>query len=169
VHLVRVVGRQPDAEGQWRRLRSAVLDEAVLLVLVLATTGLLTSLSPTAPVTPAREATTVSGAGLQRVQLGAGSLQGQLTPARVGTNDLELNLRDASGGPLITEAPPVVSATLTDGSLGPLPATVQPREENGRYRADLVLPTAGRWRVQVSVRIDRYTEPTAVLLVDVTD
>ncbi|SEQ82721.1 copper resistance CopC/CopD family protein [Microlunatus flavus] len=166
VHLLRVVGRRPDDESRWRRLRSAVVDEAVLLVVVLAVTGLLTMQDPGAPE-GARPAATSSASSTQRLPLGTGSVQVRLAPARVGANGVELSLRDADGAPLATEAMPTVSARLADGSLGPLPARVTRLEGAGRYRADVTLPEAGRWQVQVSVRTDRYSEPTALLAVDV--
>ena len=33
----------------------------------------------------------------------------------------------------------------------------------GTYRAEVVLPTAGTWRVQVSLRIDEFENPVASL------
>jgi copper transport protein len=165
LHLVKAVQRRTPPEAQWRRLRSAVADEAALLVAVLAVTGLLTMQSPTVPPPPA---TGPSATAPLRVELGSGSLQGQMLPARVGVNTFEFTLRDADGAPLETDALPEVSASLPSQGLGPLPTTVQRLGGTSRYRADLQLPVAGEWRLLVSIRLNKFDEPTTTLDVPVT-
>ena len=160
VHLVRAVQRRTPPEAQWRRLRGAVLDEAALLVAVLAVTGLLTMQSPTVPA-PSAAGTNATAA--RRVELGAGSLQGQVLPARVGVNTFEFTLRDADGAPLENDAIPEVSASLPSQGLGPLRATVERLGGTSRYRADLQLPAAGEWRLLVSIRLSKFDEPTTTL------
>jgi copper transport protein len=174
--LVRVVARQPGPGPQWRRLRAAVLDEALLLVVILGVTGLLTLQNPAAtPATPDGSTTgsaeTASGpasdpgppAGLQRTGLGSGSVAGRLSPAVAGPNTFDFTLRDGDGQPLVPPHTPVVTARLPDGRIGPIVATVTRLPGTGHYRADVVLPAAGVWRVQVAVRTDRFSEPTANL------
>jgi copper transport protein len=165
LHLVKAVQRRTPPEAQWRRLRSAVVDEAALLVAVLAVTGLLTMQSPTVPPPPA---TSPSATAPRRVELGSGSLQGQLVPARVGVNSFEFTLRDANGAPLETDALPEVSASLPSQGLGPLQTTVQRLDGTSRYRADLRLPVAGEWRLLVSIRLNKFDAPTTTLDVPVT-
>ncbi len=56
--------------------------------------------------------------------------------------------------------------SLSSGSvdLGVVPSrSVAP----GSYAADVVLPTAGTWTVQVSLRLDEFTNPVAELEIDV--
>jgi copper transport protein len=164
VHLVKAVQRRTPPEAQWRRLRGAVLDEAALLVAVLAVTGLLTMQSPTVPTPSAATNATAP----RRVELGAGSLQGQVLPARVGVNTFEFTLRDANGAPLENDAIPEVSASLPSQGLGPVRGTVERLGGTSRYRADLQLPVAGEWRLLVSVRLSKLDEPTTTLDVPIT-
>ncbi|CAA9312205.1 MAG: Copper resistance protein CopC / Copper resistance protein CopD [uncultured Friedmanniella sp.] len=167
-HLVRAVGSRAAQPAQWQRLRSAVVDEAVIIVAALAVTALLTAQSPTAPVPSAGTATADPVAvGLYRASLGTGSVQARVQPGLVGPQTIELTLRGADGAPLASGEAPQVSASLPTAGLGPLPATVLPLEGIGRYRADLTLPTSGTWDLLVSVRVSRFGEPTAVLKIAV--
>jgi copper transport protein len=163
-YLVKAVQRRPAPELQWRRLRSAVLDEAALIVVALAVTGLLTMQSPELPTAPSGPA---AGPAQQRVVIGSGSLQGRLLPSRVGVNTFEFTLRDSDGAPLETDALPEVAASLPSAGLGPLPATVERVEGTSRYRADLQLPVAGTWRLLVSVQLTKFDQPTTTLDVEV--
>jgi copper transport protein len=160
VHLVKAVQRRTPPEAQWRRLRGAVLDEAALLVAVLAVTGLLTMQSPTVPTPPDAGSNATAP---RRVELGTGSLQGQVLPARVGVNTFEFTLRDADGAPLESDAIPEVSASLPAQGLGPSPVTVERLGGTSRYRADLRLPVAGEWRLLVSIRLSKFDAPTTTL------
>ena len=169
-HLVRAVGERAAPPAQWHRLRSAVVDEAVIIVAALAVTALLTAQSPTAPVPSVGTTTSDSADGaLHRAQLGDGFVQVRVQPGQVGRQTVELTLRGADGGPLATDEAPTVSASLPAAGLGPLPATVLPLDGVGRYRAELTLPVGGAWELLVSVRVSRYGEPTAVLTIPVRD
>jgi copper transport protein len=164
VHLVKAVQRRTPPEAQWRRLRGAVVDEAALLVAVLAVTGLLTMQSPTLPTPPAA---VNDAAAPRRVQLGAGSLEGRVLPARVGVNTFEFTLRDANGAPLESDAIPQVAASLPSQGLSPSRVAVQRLGGTSRYRANLQLPVAGQWRLLVSIRLDKFDAPTTTLDVPV--
>jgi copper transport protein len=164
VHLVKAVQRRPAPEPQWRRLRSAVLDEAALIIVALAVTGLLTMQSPELPAVPSAPP---GGTVQQRVVFGSGNLQGRLLPARVGVNTFEFTLRDSDGAPLEADALPEVAASLPSAGLGPLPAAVERVGGTSRYRADLQLPVAGTWRLLVSVQLTKFDRPTTTLDVEV--
>lgn len=180
--LVPAVQRRPDSAARWRRLRSAVVDECVIVVLAIAVTGLLTSLNPesgpagpssadTAAVAVVDTAAKPAGSGaagaLRRADLGSGSLQGRLLPGTAGPNTFEFTLRDADGAPLTGQTLPEVSASLPSAQLGPLHATVRRLPGTAHYRAELPLPVGGDWRLIVSVRQSTYDEPTTTLLVPV--
>jgi len=147
VHLVGAVQRRGAPEAQWRRLRGAVVDEGALLVVTLAVTGLLTMQSPTVPDGPVPAGVPE----VQRVSFGTGSLQGSVTPGRVGANTLEFVLRDASGAPLETEDEPTVSARQSAENIGPLQPAVEQVAGTSRYKAELQLPVPGTWEVEVSL------------------
>jgi copper transport protein len=120
--------------------------------------------SPTLPPPPT---TGTSATAPVRVELGSGSLQGQMLPARVGVNTFEFTLRDADGAPLETDALPEVSASLPSQGLGPLPTSVQRLGGTSRYRADLQLPVAGEWRLLVAIRLNKFDQPTTTVDVPV--
>jgi copper transport protein len=163
--LVGAVRRRGAPAEQWRRLRSAVVDEAVVVVVALAVTGVLVGQSPSAPVGPGGPA--VVAASTQRAELGTGSVQLSVAPGGVGPRTAELTLRGADGAPLVTDEPPQVSLTLPDQGLGPLPATVRSLGQPGRYAVSASLPVPGSWQLLVSARTSRFDEPTAVLVVPV--
>jgi copper transport protein len=165
-YLVKVVSRRPSEQAQWRRLRSAVVDEAALVVLALAVTGLLTMQSPTAPPEGPRAVATdrgAAGTAVRRAELGVGSLQGQLQPASVGVNSFDFTLLDGEGAPLDAPELPEVTATLPSAGLGPLTADVQQLDGPNRFRAELPLPVGGQWQLQVSVQLSSDDSPVAVL------
>jgi len=169
-YLVKAVRRRNAPAAQWRRLRGAVLDEAALLVVALAITGLLTMQSPTEPLTfPDSSTAGPAVPGSERVSFGDGSLQGQLLPARVGPNTLEFTLRDGDGAPLASKVLPEVSASLPSEGLGPLEASVEKLAgTSSRYQAELQLPLGGEWQLVVSLPSTSFDAPTGTLVVLVT-
>ena len=167
-YLVGAVRKRAAPESQWRRLRGAVLDEAVLVVVALAVTGLLTMQSPTDPDAADPSAATSSAAtSLQRAQFGTGSLQGRLLPARVGPNTFEFTLRDSDGAPLESKTEPEVTASLPSQGLGPLPATLEKLEGTSQYRAQVQLPVEGEWQILVTIPTKTFEPPTSTLTVQV--
>ncbi|MDN5746823.1 MAG: FixH family protein, partial [Nocardioidaceae bacterium] len=61
---------------------------------------------------------------------------------------------------------PAVALRSADSSvdLGEIPVTPT---ASGTYAADVSFPTAGRWEVQVSIRVDEFTSPVTTLEVNV--
>jgi copper transport protein len=72
-------------------------------------------------------------------------------PPRTGSTLLALAVRDANGADW--DVPEVTAALeLPDRGVGPLSVTLD-RQRAGRYVSQaLTLPTAGTWRLKVSVR-----------------
>ncbi|GAA1828788.1 copper resistance protein CopC [Microlunatus capsulatus] len=165
--LVAAVRRRGAAAAQWRRLRSAVVDEALVVVVALALTGVLVGQSPTAPAGDGSR-TALAGATTQRAELGDGSVQLTVTPGGVGRRTAELTLRRGDGSPLVTDQPPQVTLSLPEQGLGPVPAAVQALDEPGHHSLEAALPVAGPWQLVVTVRTSRFDEPSAVLVLPVT-
>ncbi len=135
------------------RLRTAVRLEAVLLVCVLATTGVLVDRSP---VPGEASAAGVPG-GLDR-WTHVGQARGlrvvlRLTPGRVGANDVTVQVQDTAQNPVEPYAVPSLSFQRGAVDLGDLALTVV---DSGTYTASVVLPQAGRWTAQVTVRTGEF-------------
>lgn len=163
-YLVPAVLRPRARRDQWRRLTGAVRDEIALLVAVVCVTGLLVMQSPV--VNDAPNAPTVAAADF-RAALGQGTVQGSISPARVGLNTFEFTVRSADGEAVYPLETPKVTASLPAAGLGPLVASVQDIEGSGRYRAELTLPAAGQWQVNVLVRVDEFANLTSQQVVTV--
>ena len=143
------------SSGGWRRLRQAIRDEVLVLLLVLGMTAVLSATSPgTSTGASAVDPTSpLSGT------LGTVSVQAQITPGTVGPNTIDITLRDAAGKPVTPVAPPTVKLQLTDPPVGPLTGTVT-QVAPGRYRAQVTLPVSGTWRLEVSARTSQFDEPS---------
>ncbi|MDG4767677.1 copper resistance protein CopC [Solwaraspora sp. WMMD406] len=162
---------RPDTEAAaLRSLRHTVRLEAILLVAVLATTGVLVTRDPTAPpagpefVAGADQtgdpAITVDGT------LGDGRVEIRITPGTTGINALELALFDADGRPLEPVAPPTVTVTQPDVGVGPLDRRLA-QVGTGRYEAVADFPLPGRWEIRVNARTSRFDSPIATLPVEI--
>ncbi|UKJ63311.1 copper resistance protein CopC [Cellulosimicrobium cellulans] len=149
-----------------RRLGRTVTAEAVLLVLVLAVTGVLVSRSPVVATDPSAEEATTPAVEVVE-ELGEGTLHARVTPGRMGVNALEIELLDADGKPLEPVAVPELSTTLADPALGPFTRPLT-QTGTGAYEATLDLPMAGDWTLHVSVRTSKYENPIVEIPVEVS-
>ncbi|MFF2831063.1 FixH family protein [Cellulosimicrobium cellulans] len=149
-----------------RRLGRTVAAEAVLLVLVLAVTGVLVSRSPVAASDASAQEATAPAVEVVEA-LGDGTLRARVTPGRVGVNALEIELLDADGQPLEPVAVPELSTTLADPALGPFTRPLT-QTGTGAYEATLDLPMAGDWTLHVSVRTSKYQNPIVEIPVEVS-
>ncbi|MFD9480490.1 copper resistance CopC/CopD family protein [Streptomyces nojiriensis] len=154
-----------EADGYRRSLRRTVAVEAVLGVVVLAITTLLTGTQPsraagTAPAATAQEPQTKvvtvpfdMGTANQH-----GAVQITLAPGRVGENTVEAVVFTADGG-LATV--PELRLTLTQDDLGIGPLDAKLKNQKGYWAAyDLRLPMPGVWTLNITVRttdIDQVT------------
>lgn len=158
--LPRITAR-PTAALQWASLRRILSYEAALLVAVIAITGFLSNSSPAhdhhdsvaAAVSAAQTPVHAESQGL--------TVDGTISPTTTGQNTLTFRL-EYDGAP-VTTGEVSVSARLPDQDLGPFPATVQLDADTGDYEATVTLPVSGSWQLQVSARIDTYTQPIAIV------
>ncbi|MGO1629163.1 copper resistance CopC/CopD family protein [Mycetocola reblochoni] len=162
------ITRHPADERQWVSLRRTLTVEAILLVAVLAVTGFLTNTSPT--TTPEHSHGTETTAPTeQETPVHAESqgltVDGTITPAATGKNTVTFRL-EYKGEPITTEDV-TVEARLPEQELGPFTATPQLDPATGEYEAALTMPVAGEWQIQVTTRIDTYTQPIAMIPVTV--
>jgi len=145
-------------------LRRTVQWEAAIAAVVLAITAALVATPPggrdLGPQAAAAEAP--AGPFLGSVRLsGAGDVQVWMDPARRGSNQIVLNVRDAQG---INRDVPEVRAELRmdGGSVGPLPVTLV-RKAPGQFVADGVLvPSAGIWQLDLRVRTTDFDEESVL-------
>jgi copper transport protein len=136
--------------------------EAVLLVVLLGVTGVLVNKSPRpAPVTAASGTT---GTGVAT----AGELKvlAVMDPQRVGSNTLLVQVQDAAGDPYDPPTNPVVSLRTDGLDIGEV--TVRPIAA-GTYQGEVVVPRAGEWEVQVSLRLSRFESPVTTVRLSVSD
>ena len=157
--LPRIIGAadRPERLDAASEIRRAVAAEASVLVGVLLVTGFLVNQPPRqapAVVTPA-------GTGVVAGDLGEElRVLGTMSPRSIGTNTLTIQLQDLTGEPVEPVRPPTVRVRSGAVDLGNLALTPS---DAGTYRAEVVLPTDGTWRVQVSLRIDEFENPVASL------
>ncbi|WP_297622230.1 copper resistance protein CopC [Nocardioides sp.] len=153
---VRAAAGFGDREHAAAAVTRTVRVEAVLLAVLLGVTGVLVNQSPRpAPVTVA-SGTTGAGAAT------AGDLRvlAVMDPRRTGSNTLLVQVQDAAGEPYDPPSNPVV-ALRTDGlDIGEV--TVRSIGA-GTYRGEVVVPRAGEWEVQVSIRLSRFENPVTTV------
>ncbi len=158
--VVRAASGFGDRERAASAVTRTVRVEAVLLVALLGVTGFLVNQSPRpAPVTVASGSTGVGAAT-------AGDLRvlAALDPRRTGSNTLLVQVQDAAGEPYDPPAHPVVSMGTPGLDIGEV--TMQPVGA-GTYRGEVVVPRAGEWEVQVSIRLSRFENPVTTVRVTV--
>lgn len=136
------------------RVRRVVRVEAGMLVVLLGVTGFLTNQSPRA-VESARAPVP------SRVSVGLfpeAKVLATVSPGRRGPNTVTIQVQDDAGEPLDAFAEPSISIRSADDSVDLGPQAVTPAAA-GTYTAEVVLPTAGTWVIQVSLRISEFDNP----------
>lgn len=143
-----------------RYLQTAVKGEAALLVVVVALTGFLVNQSPepSAPSAPGH----VAGGPPQTLTAATEDVRvvAHVHPQRVGGNTIFVRLREPTGEALEPYATPTVSISSAHVDLGSQPLTKTGR---GAYRLRAILPTNGRWELQVGVRLSEFDNPVLTL------
>jgi copper transport protein len=144
------------------QLRSSVRLEVVAAVAVLALASVLVATPPGAVVTEgqalAAAQTEPTGPFADQVVLEDEELivQVLLDPARVGENLVSIAITDLGYAPL--DVPEVRAAFILPdpageaGAIGPLPLELTPTDPGEYEMADAQLPTAGTWRLDITVR-----------------
>ncbi|MGO1974109.1 MAG: CopD family protein, partial [Propionibacteriaceae bacterium] len=160
--LVPAVRAQPSEVDRWLRLRAILGREFALVLAVVAITGFLSTSSPV-------HDHSADGGREEVVQLAAESqglsVDGTVAPATPGTNTLDFTL--AHHGHTVDGAEVTVRARLPEQGLGPIEVVPERDPATGRYRAELTLPAAGEWRVEIAARTSTYDQPIVVVPVSV--
>ncbi|WP_307827880.1 CopD family protein [Nocardioides sp. SYSU D00038] len=143
-------------------LARATAAEAGVLVAVLLVTGLLVDRSPEPDVSVAAAADplVVNGA------LGGADLEVTVSSPTTGPSAVTLEMTDAAGQPFEGYETPRLGLSSDDVDLGTVPVrSVAP----GTYSAQVVFPSPGTWRLQVSLRITEFERPVTTLELTVED
>jgi copper transport protein len=155
------------ASADRRRLRTSVLTEVTVGVMVLVVTTLLTGTQPgraeTEAVAAQQAASPTLGASatvpfVVGSAAGRGKAQVDLTPGRSGENTVQVVTYGPDSG-IVTVPEVRLTFTLADQELGPLDAKLE--DKGGYWASDsLNLPLPGVWTMKVTVRttdIDQVT------------
>ncbi len=160
-HLIPNLGLLDTHPRQWQRLTRAVWTEAIVLVLVIAATAVLGMQAPGSDPADHGAGTRDGGVTLTS-ELGSGHFEGTLVPGRLGENVITFRLTDLANQPVIPVAPPEMSVSEPNLSLGPLTALVETTGTPGSYRAVVTIPADGEWRINTAVRVTEFERPAAV-------
>ncbi|PWK65078.1 copper transport protein [Streptomyces sp. CG 926] len=169
-------GEVPDVDAHRRRLRRTVAVEAVLGVVVLALSTLLTGTQPSraegeiaaavaaaAQEPQAKVATVPFDMGKPGHQ---GKVQVTLAPGRVGENTVEAVVFSADGG---LASVPELRLSLTQEKLGIGPIDAKLKDQKGFWAVyDLQLPMPGEWTLNITVRTSEIDQVTVRGSVDIT-
>ena len=155
-----------DTDGQaWRRLRRTVRAEAVVLVVIVAATGVLVTQSPSGNDT-LTAASQPPGPIAQQAALGVGTARIRITPGTIGVNAIELSITDAAGQPLVPVASPEMTVSLRAMDVGPLDRPLS-QTGPGRYQAVADFPLPGTWTISLSVRTTQFDYPVTEFTVEI--
>ena len=152
---LRAATRRPDRDVAAGVVVRTTLAEAGVLVVVLLVTGFLVDRSPEPDVAVAASATD-AGRAEETVRLDAISAVVTLDPASVGPATVTIEMTDDAGRPAEGHEAPRISLSTTDVELGAVALT---NLGPGTYAGDVVIPTAGEWQAQVSLRTTEFDNP----------
>ena len=141
--------RQEDSSLEW--LKRMLIGEAVLAVMILAAVGMLTALEPARQVASRELADSRQSISFSDTVSGD-TIQLEVSPGRVGSNDVTVTLTDRLGRPIVNADEVLVRLVFLESDLGDdtLTATSQ---GDGRYiREDAQLSIAGVWQAEMVVR-----------------
>ncbi|HET8931066.1 MAG TPA: copper resistance protein CopC [Acidimicrobiales bacterium] len=163
--LVPALRSRPDRPARWRYLHRTLSWEALALVAVLGVTSVLVA------AIPARTQLAAQAVYSQSVPLGTGASAGSanlvIDPARTGPTALHLYLLDEHGRPEDVAKSVVVELTQSELNIGPIDKQLR-RAGPGHYLTNGTLFTvAGEWTVTMRVRVDEFSENSAVLKVKI--
>ncbi|KRB76178.1 copper resistance protein CopC [Nocardioides sp. Root190] len=165
-----LVPRLQDASRRRERRDSAHLlvrttaAEAGVLVAVLLVTGFLVDRSPE-PAPASAVSSVPAEPEVRTALLGGLTVRGTIAPPRTGPSTVTVEIVDATGAPTEGFEAPRLRLSSGEVDLGALPAT---SAGPGIYSASVVLPAAGTWQLQVSLKISEFENPVAVIEFDVS-
>ncbi|MDR7251301.1 copper transport protein [Nocardioides sp. BE266] len=139
------------------------LAEAGVLVAVLLVTGFLVDRSPEVAVAADASSPGAASAG-ESVELGELTGEVTLEPVAVGPTTVTIELTDDAGRPAEGFEAPRLSLSTDGVDLG---AVSLSNQGPGVYSGDVVIPTAGAWEVQVSLRTTEFDNPVKTIVFDV--
>jgi copper transport protein len=144
-----------------RRLRTSVWLEVGIAALVLALTSVLVAQAPArATYIKPYQATLQLPRG--------GTVQLSLSPAKVGTNTVQLTVFNAKKQAI---DPPGVAleVRLDSEGIGPLPVKLEKTSSTGTYRSNAVsLPRPGKWTLTVRVQTSEFDAGVAFTEVSIS-
>jgi copper transport protein len=153
---LRAATRRKERRASAGTLARTTLAEAGVLVVVLLVTGFLVDRSPEAEAATTSAPAPAAETGRESVQLDTISAEVTLEPLAVGPATLTIEMTDEAGEPAEGYEAPRLSLSTTGVDLG----QVEVRSLGpGVYAGDVVLPTTGEWKVQVSLRTTEFDNP----------
>ncbi|GAA4746614.1 hypothetical protein GCM10023350_34220 [Nocardioides endophyticus] len=155
--LLRQADRRRDRRTAVQRVVRATVAEAAVLVAVLLVTGVLVDKSPG----PDRSvAAAAAGPAVSTGTLGDVAVRATMAPAATGPSTVTIAMADSAGDPFEGFEAPRARLSSDEVDLGDVPVqSVAP----GTYSAQVVLPSAGTWRLQVSLRTTEFENPVTTL------
>jgi copper transport protein len=134
-------------------LRRALRAELALLAVVIGVTAALASYAPPVSAEAGPFSTTTA--------VGPTTLEMDVDPARVGTNQIHIYFFDAKTGAQYSRGKELtVTATLPDKRIGPLPLTVQDAGPGHYIVQKAFLNAPGDWELDLTLRISKFDEIT---------
>lgn len=153
--LLRQADRRRDRRTAAQRVVRATAAEAAVLVVVLLVTGVLVDKSP-GPDRAAAAARSAVSTGT----LGDVAVRATMAPAATGPSTVTIAMSDSGGEPFEGFEAPRARLSSAEVELGDVPVqSVAP----GTYSAQVVLPSPGTWRLQVSLRVTEFENPVTTL------
>ena len=140
--------REPASSGWLKRL---LIGEAVLAAFILAAVGMLTSLEPARQVASRELAESRQSLAFSDTVSGD-TIELEVTPGRVGSNDLTVTLTDRLGRPIANASEVLVRLVFLESDLGDDTLMASPAGEGRYVRADAQLSIAGVWQAELVVR-----------------
>ena len=145
----RWVVQRPGTAGADRAVRRTVVAEVVgILVVLAATTGLVSSPPPHALAATTASVNVVQGTRIAQIILSPPVTGGAVMHVTISTTD----------GSLSAPTSITVSATLPSQSVGPLDIPVEPAGPGHVIANNAVLPLAGTWTFTVTARYSEFDQ-----------
>ena len=141
--------RHNSASRLW--LKRLLIGEAALAVLILAAVGMLTSLEPARQVASRELAESRQELFFSDVVSGD-TIQLEVSPGRVGSNDLTVTLTDRLGRPITNAAEVLVRLVFLESDLGDDTLTATSMGDGRYVREEAQLSIAGVWQAELVVR-----------------
>lgn len=163
--LVPSITRTADEHGDtraWGHLHRTLRLEVLGMLVILALTAVLVATQP------ARVAAGVGGGtAAATAELGPGTVNIVVDPARPGTAQLHVYLLDANGRPVADIESVTVELRLPAQDLGPLKPRLV-KAGPGHYQVlDATFPFAGSWQISVDVRVDEFSAWRATVPIEI--